>query len=205
VRIWQWRCRLPCRSTSARASLSMPTQSLSVTAVPVPAESEVFLAYQRTNLADAYSIRLPAGATASPEQLARFIFSGQVPWVSRLMKVRDLIVARFGLKTSDRLANADPSNGVRRIGLFRIYATTENEIVLGEDDRHLDFRLSVLCTTSRSSPAQRRLTVSTVVHCHNRLGRAYIFLIAPIHRAVVRSSLRRAALSGWPRAAGATQ
>jgi hypothetical protein len=37
------------------------------------------------------------------------------------------------------------------------------------------------------------------VHCHNLLGRAYLFVIAPFHRLVVKASLRRAAHIGWPR------
>jgi hypothetical protein len=41
------------------------------------------------------------------------------------------------------------------------------------------------------------------VHCHNRLGRIYITLIAPFHRLVVEASLRRAARLGWPTAAKA--
>ena len=50
-----------------------------------------------------------------------------------------------------------------------------------------------------STDAQARLTLSTVVHCHNRLGRVYLFVIAPFHRLIVRSGLRRAARLGWPR------
>jgi hypothetical protein len=38
------------------------------------------------------------------------------------------------------------------------------------------------------------------VHCHNRLGRIYIFLIAPFHRWLVQAILRRAAHIGWPQA-----
>ena len=115
------------------------------------------------------------------------------------MNVRDLLVAGFGLKTSAQLARVDPGSKVRRIGIFRIYSTSQHEIVLGEDDRHLDFRLSVLCVASSSPAGPHQLTLSTVVHCHNRLGRLYIVLIAPFHRAVVRSSLRRAAQTGWPK------
>jgi hypothetical protein len=43
---------------------------------------------------------------------------------------------------------------------------------------------------------------ATVVPCHNLLGRAYIFVIAPFHRMVVKASLRRAAMLGWPREGG---
>jgi hypothetical protein len=66
------------------------------------------------------------------------------------MKVRDLLITGFGLKTSAQLARVEPGSKVRRIGIFRIYSTSRHEIVLGEDDRHLDFRLSVLCLASRS-------------------------------------------------------
>jgi hypothetical protein len=71
---------------------------------------------------------------------------------------------------------------------------------LGEDDKHLDFRMSVLRSPGFSPTLGGQLTVSTVVHCHNRLGRAYILVIAPFHRLVVKASLRRAAHIGWPKA-----
>ncbi|HEV3177687.1 MAG TPA: DUF2867 domain-containing protein [Stellaceae bacterium] len=33
----------------------------------------------------------------------------------------------------------------------------------------------------------------TVVHCHNRLGRTYLAVIAPFHRAIAQANLERAA------------
>ena len=87
-----------------------------------------------------------------------------------------------------------------RISIFKVYGRSETEIVLGEDDRHLDFRLSVLRTPDLSPTLGGQLTVSTVVHCHNLLGRAYLLVIAPFHRLVVKASLRRAAHIGWPKA-----
>jgi len=114
------------------------------------------------------------------------------------MALRDLLVAGFGLKTAGHLATLGSERGAARLNIFKIYSTSPTEIVLGEDDKHLDFRLSVLCSDETSPGAACRLTLSTVVHCHNRLGRLYIFLIAPFHRLVVQSSLRSAARSGWP-------
>lgn len=174
----------------------MSTEKHAVTPVALPAESEVSRIYKSMNLADAYSIPLPDGTSASPELLARFIFSQQAPWITGLMKVRDALVAGFGLKTSNRLTSLGTEDMAKRIGIFKIYSTTKHEIILGEDDKHLNFRLSVLCSVQPTG--ERRLILSTVVHCHNRLGRIYIFLIAPFHRLVVRSSLCRAARIGWP-------
>jgi hypothetical protein len=152
------------------------------------------------NLADAYSIELPTGASTNPELLARFIFSQQAPWVSSLMTVRDALVAGFGLKTTKHLMSLGAESRAARVGIFKIYSTSQTEVVLGEDDKHLDFRLSVLCSGQPSPGGKRHVILSTVVHCHNRLGRFYILLIAPFHRLVVQSSLRRAARIGWPSA-----
>ncbi|OAI52774.1 hypothetical protein AYO46_04680 [Betaproteobacteria bacterium SCGC AG-212-J23] len=169
-----------------------------VTPVSLPPESRIAKAYASTNLADAYSIELPPGASANPELLARFIFSHQAPWISSLIAVRDAIVGRFGLKTAKQLTSLGPDSKTGRLGIFKIYDASPTEIVLGEDDKHLDFRLSVLCSNQPSPEGKRRLTLSTVVHCHNRLGRLYILFIAPFHRLVVQSSLRSAARIGWP-------
>ena len=164
-----------------------------VTAVALPADCAVARIYEPMHLADAHSIAIPPGTAADPEQLARFIFARQAPWVGFLMGIRDLLVAGFGLKTATQLTRLGASDNAPRVGIFKIYSITEREIVMGEDDKHLDFRLSLLCTPAPTPSAERRLVVTTVVHCHNRLGRAYIFLIAPFHRLVVQSSLRRAA------------
>src|SRR5262245_29844870 len=178
----------------------MSTEHHRAASVPLPPESAIAKAYASTNLADAYSIELPTGASTNPELLARFIFDNQAPWISSLIAVRDTLVAGFGLKTAKHLASLNAENGARRLSIFKIYSTSPTEVVLGEDDKHLDFRLSVLCSGQSSPAAKRHLTLSTVVHCHNRLGRLYILLIAPFHRLVVQSSLRSAARSGWPSA-----
>ena len=178
----------------------MSIQYRRVTPVPLPRESGIANAYASVNLADSYSIELPTGASRNPEQLARFIFSQQAPWISWLMTVRDTLVAGFGLKTAKQLRSLGVDDKASRVGIFRIYSANQTEIVLGEDDTHLDFRLSVLCADQPPLTGKYHLIVSTVVHCHNRLGRNYIRLIAPFHRLVVQSSLRRAARVGWPMA-----
>lgn len=173
-----------------------------VSRVPVPREARVADIYPAPDLADAYATRLPEGATADPEALARFLFAGQPRWIAGLLRLRDLLVAGFGLKTAKSLQSAPQPGGHPRIGIFRVYACHENEVVLGEDDRHLDFRVSVLRhPQGEGAGAAQWLVVSTVVRCHNTLGRAYIALIEPFHRAVVRATLARAAKAGWPPAA----
>lgn len=169
-----------------------------VTPVSIPPESGIASAYVSPNLADAYSIQLSTGTSTNPEQLARFIFCHQALWVSGLMAIRDVLVGGFGLKTARQLTSLHAPNKMGRVGIFKVYSSSPTEVVLGEDDKHLNFRISVLCSHQSLPEGKRRLIVSTVVHCHNRLGRIYILVIAPFHRLVVQSSMRRAARIGWP-------
>lgn len=177
---------------------TVPSKHHHVTCVPLPSESAIANIYASTHLVDAYSIELPPGASTNAEQLARFMFAHQAPWIGGLLAVRDTLVAGFGLKTARHLASLEVKSGAGRLSIFKVYSTSPTEIVFGEDDKHLDFRLSVLCSGQASPGAKRHLTLSTVVHCNNRLGRLYILLIAPFHRLVVQSNLRTAAQSGWP-------
>lgn len=171
--------------------------------VSVPPESRLSRLFARVDFADAYAVSLPPQASADPEQLARFILGNQAPWVNMLMSLRDAMVAGFGLKTARQLKQGDGTPGERRVHIFKIYESDEHEILVGEDDAHLDFRLSVMCRPDALSPGGRQVVVSTVVSCHNRLGRTYIKLITPFHRAIVRDSLQRAVASGWPQQAPA--
>jgi hypothetical protein len=165
---------VPCRCRQSRASPAI---------------------YSRVSLADAYAIHLPPGTARNPEVLARFVFAHQPRWISLLMRIRGALVTPFGLKTGSGLRSAGAEGS--RIGIFKVYEVNAVEVIMGEDDKHLDFRVSALYQAAVASERRRsRFVLSTVVHCHNRLGRCYLGLIAPFHRLIVRSYLRRAARMG---------
>lgn len=169
-------------------------------AVALPEESCIAALYGRPSLADAFSIDLPPGTTHDPELLARFIFSRRPAWVAALMNLRDTCVSAFGLKTGRALRASDVHR--HRIGIFRLYEIRPLEVLVGEDDKHLDFRASVLYRAAEGPGSRASVVLSTVVQCHNLLGRTYLRLITPFHRLIVRSFLRQAAVMGWPRETG---
>ena len=175
-------------------------------AVTIPPDARAHGFYAAPYLADAFAINLPPDVVACPEQLARYVFANQPAWVDTLMGVRDTLVAGFGLKTAKQLAalsavaSEKSDRAEKRIAIFKIYESNAKEVFLGEDDSHLNFRISVQLRPATAASAPQ-LVVSTVVHCHNLLGRCYITVIAPFHRQVVQSGLRRAAKLGWPRVA----
>ncbi|WP_298858447.1 DUF2867 domain-containing protein [uncultured Sulfitobacter sp.] len=112
---------------------------------------------------------------------------GSMPrWARGLLRVRNIVVAPFGLKIDGM---NDLQGEVDSVGIFPILDETKDRIVLGFDDRHLDFRIIV----DRSKGAQAfRLRATTLVNRHNALGRIYIAIITPFHRMIVRSVLKNA-------------
>jgi hypothetical protein len=165
-------------------------------AVPLPAASRIANLYAGADLADSYALTLPPNTSRNAETLTRFVLATQPPWLKTLMGVRDAIAGQFGIKTSSQLRGV-PADRASRIYIFKIYGAFENEMVIGADDTHLDFRLSVLL--GGLDPGKTtEMTVTTAVHCHNRLGRLYLTVISPFHRIIVRAMLNRAARQGWP-------
>ena len=173
--------------------------------VSVSHDSRLNGVFETTHLQDAFSAPLPSNALADPETLARFLMANQAPWVSALVSLRDALVSMFGLKQTSSLLRDGEAQRSRHIHFFEIFETSPTEIVMGLDDKHLDFRLSVQVRSSDEVGGAGSLVLSTVVHCHNLLGRTYLAIIAPFHRMVVRSGLSRATRAGWPTDAGGAQ
>jgi hypothetical protein len=109
-------------------------------------------------------------------------------WFKGLMTLRDGIMGPLGVQTSNDLRRVRANRA--RVDFFPVLGESADELVLGEDDRHLDFRLSLL---RRRGPDGVMLIATTAVRAHNRLGRAYIRAIRPFHVLVVRATLARTA------------
>jgi hypothetical protein len=62
-------------------------------------------------------------------------------------------------------------------GGFPVVSRSTDEVVLGFDDRHLDFRIVAVVDGGF-------VTLTTVVRWHNAWGRAYLAAIMPFHRAI---------------------
>lgn len=162
---------------------------LAVRRVAPPPLSAIADWYGGADLVDSYAVTLPHAASEDPTTLARALFGRPPPWVRGLLALRDQIVGPLGAKTTTAIRQAGASDGRDRVGFFPVLGRSEHEIVLGEDDRHLDFRASVLLQSD--DRGARRLVATTAVRCHNPLGRIYLWVIKPFHVLVVRSYLSR--------------
>jgi hypothetical protein len=110
-------------------------------------------------------------------------------WVDTLMVLRNRVVSLLGLKDLGALSRLDPAKPGsayavgERVGIFTLIKNTPDEVLLGDQDKHLDVTLSV---HRAASPAdgQVTVTVTTVVHVHNWLGRIYMLPVTPMHRII---------------------
>ncbi|MCM6772450.1 DUF2867 domain-containing protein [Nocardia sp. CDC159] len=128
----------------------------------------------RVDHCDAFAIERRRETPDDPKVWARAIFDDLPPWVGALMAVRERLVALAGIDRGTPDA-------------FAVLADNDDEVLLGADAGHLDFRTSV-----RREPG--RIVLTGLVHLHNRRGRAYFALIRRIHPFVVRAMLNRAAV-----------
>ena len=106
------------------------------------------------------------------------------------MWLRDRIVSVFGLRTSERAApdtSTEPLRPGEAVSIFKVLARSDDEIMFGGDDKHLDFRASLLV---QRDAARSSAVLSTVVRYNNWLGRFYFFFVRPFHRVIIASLLR---------------
>jgi len=126
------------------------------------------------------------------------IFAHSPGWVTWLMNTRNRIVGILGLKTASpdeaksahTLPAKDKIEVGKRLGMFTLLHLSENQLVTGENDRHLDFRISL----TWAGPKTIRMT--TVVNTHNTLGKIYMAFIKPFHKLIARTMINTALKAG---------
>lgn len=152
----------------------------------LPLSSKLHELIERRDFVDCFSIELGENGTAlSIDDLARSMAKTPPKWVQYLLALRNLLVKPFGLRTEFEGAQTqqDQCKPGELINFFRIYYRDNNEILMGDDDKHLDYRVSVY----RSPGRPNKLYAATWVHRHNWVGYTYLFLIKPFHKMIVRT------------------
>jgi Protein of unknown function (DUF2867) len=165
--------------------------------VAVPSMSSVCGTLGRIDFSDAYEVQLTQ-PDLRVEEAYWAVFGAEPAWVRWLMNLRGHIAVRWGLMHPFSASPTSPDkvpafqSGVR-VGPFTLQSISEQELIVGDDDHHLNFRISAL---KSERAGQMFLTISTVVEIHNKLGRLYMLVVKPFHRFIAPFMVRRAVSEG---------
>jgi hypothetical protein len=135
------------------------TRPSAIPAVPYADAERILPGHQ---FADAYKVQAPHGVDAIAA--TRMAFAHGPVWIRALMGMRNRLGRVVGLKPAS-------ASG------FPVILKSPTEVVMGFNDKHLDFRIVV-------AVAGGFATVTTIVRWHNAWGRAYLTAIMPFHRAI---------------------
>lgn len=156
-----------------------------LSALPTP--SYIASALPGADFADCYQFADPDPQASALETYLALV--ARTPfWMNALMALRNRIVAWVGLKHLGSMGPTDvvkPASAYQpgdRVGIFSLLRSEPHEVVLVDNDKHLRVQLS-LCKHLVSGQAV--VSISTVVHIHNRLGRVYMGVVGPVHSFIV--------------------
>jgi hypothetical protein len=159
--------------------------------IDIPSTSLAMQSLPHIDFADAFKCQIPEDQPQNIDSVTRAIFLTIPQWVAQLLELRNAIVRPFGLKTS---IDAVPSSSQDElqpgtaVGVFEVLGRRLNEeIMLGEDDKHLDYRVSIQLEREEE---KCWVVVATVVKFNNWLGRAYFVPVRPVHKIIVPAMMR---------------
>ncbi|MCG8610429.1 MAG: DUF2867 domain-containing protein [Pseudomonadales bacterium] len=166
---------------------------LRIDRVDVPADSEI-----ANSLAGAYYSDSYRFSTERKNRTTLKIWLDHAEntpaWINFLMAVRNNIVSVMGLKNLGHLGSLDTTKQADeyrvgdRVGIFTLLSVSDNEIILGDSDKHLDVKVSVY----KESKDTNLISISTVVHVHNLMGKIYMLFVTPFHKMIVPSTIFKA-------------
>lgn len=136
------------------------------------------------------------GKSIDTTKVALLFFTSSPSWVDKLFSLRNRIMSVFGLKTSGQIKDREQAlknfrcETGEKLGLFNVFYKSENEVILGEDDKHLNFRVSLLIRPSNITPEKRQLTITTAVTFNNWFGKVYFLPVRPFHRVIVPAMMK---------------
>ncbi|WP_166739378.1 DUF2867 domain-containing protein [Psychromonas algicola] len=168
----------------------------SVNKVIIPINSEIVKTLNDSYYSDSYSYSSSKGSRVALQVWLEQ--ATKVPsWVNFLMASRNQIVSILGLKNLGHLGDVEANKLVSeyqigdRVGIFTLLYLSDHEIILGDSDKHLDVKLSVYIHEGEEDI----ISISTVVHVHNLLGKLYMLFVEPLHQLIVPASIKRAETS----------
>jgi hypothetical protein len=152
---------------------------------------------QQAYFRDSYGVPLRCKDLAIVD-VFRSIFAHRPLWMKLLLIVRNRIASLSGLDapTASEILHVEIKDRYvvgETIGVWPIFALSEDEVIAGRNNKHMDFRLSVLKV---SDGDRMRVVVSTICIVHNLYGKLYLLVVIPFHKYGVRKLMANALVAG---------
>ena len=129
--------------------------------------------------------------------ISELFFNSGPKWADFLMSIRDKIVGLFGLKTASKISDEERNHGAlkfeegEQLNIFKLYSKSESELIMGDDDKHLNFRVSLLLDSTDVDSKKKKILITTVVTYRNWLGKIYFIPVKPFHTLIVKETMKR--------------
>jgi Protein of unknown function (DUF2867) len=154
----------------------------------VPTNSRAATLIEGASFYDAWRI---SSTQFDKAALEHFLVAAQrtPQWINAAMSARNKIVQLFGLKNLGTLSQVDSTrtwdlyHPGDRVGIFTLFENSFDEVLLGDRDKHLNVVLSVH-RKPLSDGQTVEVTLTTIVHVKNLLGRLYMLPVTPAHRII---------------------
>lgn len=165
----------------------MTTASEAVTQQQPDRASCVGRAFDTLDYRDLFSVALPPGRFADVDAMARVFFSSQSRWFPLIsMNTTPARMRRHLAATNFALGS--------RVGSWKVFDRSEDEIVFGDHMGFMEYRFSLsLRTAVLPEPGDVAQGSTAVRFVWRRTGRFYFELVKPFHRWFVRTTLQRLA------------
>lgn len=126
------------------------------------------------------------------KEIAEQIFGSPPKWVALLLQLRNFIVRFMGLQYSvpENYHTQFEIGGY--INFFKIFDIGDNYLLMGLDDKHLNFRVVIY----NDNTPEWNIKVTTLVEYNNKMGQIYMSIVKPFHVWIIQSMIGRAYRKG---------
>ncbi len=132
-----------------------------------------------------------------PKDCMIAFFKSFSPFIIKMLGLREKIAKKLGLKTatetkeSERVKQLNEFNGNigDHIAIFEVLDKNDIELVSGQTDKHLDFKLSFV--SFEADDQKKIVELITTVKIHNTVGKIYFFFVKPFHKYIMKRILKR--------------
>lgn len=167
---------------------------MKISQLALPPNSLIRDSFDRIDYADAFSCEFRSQEPVRLEDVLISFFTAPPIWVDKLFQFRNRLVRLFGLKTPGSENREEALRKFRlekghTLGLFKVMEVGQDEVLLGEDDKHLNFRIGFLLKKGTAAESYL-LVLSTTVQLNNCLGHLYFLPVKPFHKLVVPSMMK---------------